>query len=87
VVRRRTAALPFPIRGGRLHLSSHNPLLRAGYPGTLGSRRVTRAVPGAASSGRPSAAGRRLGVVLLDSPDPGRQATQLLDRGWKALGV
>jgi hypothetical protein len=26
-------------------------------------------------------------VVLLDSPDPGRQATQLLDRGWRALGV
>ena len=26
----------------------------------------------------------RLGVVLLDSPDPGKQATQQLDRGWKA---
>ena len=26
----------------------------------------------------------RLGVVLLHSPDPGKQAMQLLDRGWKA---
>jgi D-alanyl-D-alanine carboxypeptidase (penicillin-binding protein 5/6) len=25
----------------------------------------------------------RLGVVLLDSPDPGRQAMRLLDRGFK----
>jgi D-alanyl-D-alanine carboxypeptidase (penicillin-binding protein 5/6) len=24
----------------------------------------------------------RLGVVLLDSPDPGRQAVRLLDRGF-----
>lgn len=87
VVRRRTAALPFPIRGGTLHLSSHNPLLRARYPGTLGlktgyTRGAGRCFVGAAQRG-----GRRLGVVLLDSPDPGRQATQLLDRGWKALGV
>ena len=87
VVRRRTAALPFPIKGGTLHLSSHNPLLRTRYPGTLGlktgyTRGAGRCFVGAAKRG-----GRRLGVVLLDSPDPGRQATQLLDRGWKALGV
>jgi D-alanyl-D-alanine carboxypeptidase len=86
VVRRRTAALPFPIRGGMLHLSSHNPLLRAGYPGALGlktgyTRGAGRCFVGAAQRGN-----RRLGVVLLHSPDPGRQATQLLDRGWKALG-
>jgi len=87
VVRRRTAALPFPIRGGTLHLTTHNPLLRARYPGTLGlktgyTRGAGRCFVGAARRG-----GRRLGVVLLDSPDPGRQATQLLDRGWKALGA
>ncbi|MEA2271029.1 MAG: hypothetical protein QOC64_3639 [Solirubrobacteraceae bacterium] len=27
--------------------------------------------------------GRRLGVVLLHSPNPGRQATVLLDRGFR----
>jgi thiamine pyrophosphate-dependent acetolactate synthase large subunit-like protein len=29
--------------------------------------------------------GRRLGVVLLHSPDPGKQATQLLNRGFAAV--
>jgi D-alanyl-D-alanine carboxypeptidase len=28
----------------------------------------------------------KLGVVLLDSPDTGRQARQLLDRGFRAGG-
>ena len=27
--------------------------------------------------------GRRLGLVLLHSPDPGKQGRQLLDRGFK----
>ena len=39
-----------------------------------------RALPG----GRRRRNGRRLGVVLLHSPDPGRQATQLLNRGFAA---
>ena len=78
------AILPFPIKGGQLWLYNHNPLLRANYPGTTGMK-----------TGYTDAAGRclvatarrgtvKLGVVLLDSPDPGKQATQLLDRGWKA---
>ena len=29
----------------------------------------------------------KLGVVLLHSPDPGKQAMQLFDRGFKASGV
>ena len=32
----REAILPFPIKGGRLWLYNHNPLLRASYPGTTG---------------------------------------------------
>ena len=84
IVRRREAVLPFPIRGGRVFLYNNNPLLRQGYRGTTGMK-----------TGYTDAAGRclvatarrgkiRLGVVLLDSPDPGRQATQLLDRGFRA---
>jgi D-alanyl-D-alanine carboxypeptidase len=87
VVKRRQAVLPFPIKGGRLWLYNHNPLLRAGYPGTTGLK-----------TGYTDAAGRclvatarrgdvKLGVVLLDSPDPGKQAMQLLDRGFKASSV
>jgi D-alanyl-D-alanine carboxypeptidase len=86
IVKRRQAVLPFPIKGGRLWLYNHNPLLRAGYPGTTGLK-----------TGYTDAAGRcivatarrgpvKLGVVLLDSPDPGKQAMQLLDRGFKASG-
>jgi D-alanyl-D-alanine carboxypeptidase len=82
IVRRRSAVLPFPIKGGKLYLYNNNPLLRAGYRGTTGVK-----------TGYTDAAGRclvatarrgpiRLGVVLLDSPDPGRQATRLLDRGF-----
>lgn len=84
IVKRRQAVLPFPIKGGRLWLNNHNPLLRAGYPGTTGLK-----------TGYTDAAGRcivatarrgpiKLGVVLLDSPDPGKQSMQLLDRGFKA---
>ena len=36
IVKRRQAILPFPIKGGRLWLYNHNPLLRANYPGTTG---------------------------------------------------
>jgi D-alanyl-D-alanine carboxypeptidase (penicillin-binding protein 5/6) len=84
IVRRRSAVLPFPTRGGRIFLYNTNPLLRAGYRGTTGLK-----------TGYTEAAGRclvatarrgqvRLGVVLLDSPDPGRQARRLLDAGFRA---
>jgi serine-type D-Ala-D-Ala carboxypeptidase (penicillin-binding protein 5/6) len=85
IVARRRVVLPFAIKGGRIHLANHNPLLRTGYPGTLGvktgyTRAAGRCIVAAAQRG-----GRRLGVVLLHSPDPGRQARKLLGRGF-ALG-
>jgi serine-type D-Ala-D-Ala carboxypeptidase (penicillin-binding protein 5/6) len=83
IVRRRSAVLRFPIKGHKLYLYNNNPLLRAGYRGTTGVK-----------TGYTDAAGRclvasarrhriRLGVVLLRSPDPGRQAQRLLDRGFE----
>ena len=82
IVARRRAVLPFAIKGGRIHLANHNPLLRSGYPGTLGiktgyTRAAGRCIVAAVRRG-----GRRLGVVLLHSPDPGRQARKLLGRGF-----
>jgi serine-type D-Ala-D-Ala carboxypeptidase (penicillin-binding protein 5/6) len=82
IVRRRRAVLPFAIKGGRIFLYNHNPLLRRGYPGTLGvktgyTRAAGRCIVAAARRN-----GRRLGVVLLHSPDPGRQARKLLNRGF-----
>jgi D-alanyl-D-alanine carboxypeptidase len=82
IVGTRAAVLPFPIKGRKLYLYNNNPLLRSGYKGTTGVK-----------TGYTDAAGRclvatvrrgriRLGVVLLDSPDPARQAERLFDRGF-----
>ena len=83
IVRRRQAVLPFPVKGGKIYLYNHNPLLQQGYRGVSGVK-----------TGYTDAAGRclvatvrrgrvRLGVVLLHSPDPGTQARKLLDRGFR----
>jgi D-alanyl-D-alanine carboxypeptidase len=82
IVKRRQAVLPFPIKGGKIYLYNHNPLLQQGYRGVTGVK-----------TGYTEAAGRcfvatarrgrvRLGVVLLHSPNPGQQAKKLLDRGF-----
>lgn len=86
IMKRRRAILPFPVKGGRLHLYGHNPLIREGYPGALGVKTGYTDAAGRCFVGAAQRGGRRLVVVLLHSPDPGRQATQLLDRGFRALG-
>lgn len=85
IVGSRRAKVPFPIEGGRLHLNNNNPLLRSEYRGAIGVKtgyieEAGRCLVAAAQRGD-----ERLLVVLLDSYDPGRQAEQLLDRGFKAL--
>ena len=85
IVKRRRAVLPFPIKGGRLHLFNNNPLLRTGYPGAIGIKTGYTDASGRCLVAAAQRNGRRLGVVLLHSPDPGKQARQLLDRGF-ALG-
>ena len=83
IVRQRQAVLPFPIKGGKLYLYNHNPLLRQGYRGTTGVK-----------TGYTDAAGRCLVATArrgpsgsasccCDSPDPGKQACKLLDRGFR----
>ena len=84
IVARRRAVLPFPIKGGRIYLFNNNPLLRAGYPGTIGVKTGYTDAAGRCLVAAARRNGRRLGVVLLHSPDPGRQATQLLNRGFAA---
>jgi serine-type D-Ala-D-Ala carboxypeptidase (penicillin-binding protein 5/6) len=82
IVRRRRALLPFPIKGGRLYLNNNNPLVRTGYPGVLGIKTGYTDAAGRFLVAAARRSGRRLGVVLLRSPDPARQATQLLNRGF-----
>jgi D-alanyl-D-alanine carboxypeptidase len=84
IVERRRAVLPFPIKGGRIYLFNNNPLLRTGYPGTIGIKTGFTDAAGRCLVAAARRNGRRLGVVLLHSPDPGKQATQLLNRGFAA---
>ena len=83
IVKRRRAVLPFPIKGGRIYLYNNNPLLRTGYPGTIGVKTGFTDAAGRCLVAAAKRGGRRLGVVLLHSPDPGRQARVLLDRGFR----
>ena len=83
IVRRRQAVLPFPIKGGKIYLYNHNPLLQQGYRGVTGiktgyTEAAGRCLVATARRGRV-----RLGVVLLHSPNPGEQARKLLDRGFR----
>ena len=86
IVKRRRAVLPFPIKGGRIYLFNNNPLLRTGYPGTIGVKTGFTNAAGRCLVAAVQRGGRRLGVVLLHSPDPGRQARVLLDRGFRRVG-
>jgi serine-type D-Ala-D-Ala carboxypeptidase (penicillin-binding protein 5/6) len=81
IVGRRQAVLPFPIKGGRLFLSNNNPLLRTGYAGTIGIKTGYTDAAGRCLVAAVKRRGHRLGVVLLHSIDPGRQAKVLFGRG------
>jgi len=76
------AVLPFPIKGGRLYLVNNNPLLIYGYPGTTGLKTGYTSAAGRCLVATAQRRGVRLGVVLLNSPDPATQARQLLDNGF-----
>jgi D-alanyl-D-alanine carboxypeptidase len=82
VVRKAHAVLRFPTRGGRLFLTSTNPLLRSDYPGAIGLKTGFTYAAGRCFVGVVRRHGRTLGVVLLDSPDPGRQARRLLNTAF-----
>jgi D-alanyl-D-alanine carboxypeptidase len=85
VVRTYTAALPFPIKGGRLYLYNNNPLLIYGYPGLTGLKTGYTEAAGRCLVATAERHGVRLGVVLLHSPDPGTQASYLLNRGFEGV--
>jgi D-alanyl-D-alanine carboxypeptidase len=82
IVRRRQAVLPFPIKGGRIYLYNHNPLLRQGYRGVTGVKTGYTVAAGRCLVATVRRGPVRLGVVLLHSPDPATQARKLFDRGF-----
>jgi D-alanyl-D-alanine carboxypeptidase (penicillin-binding protein 5/6) len=83
IVAHKQAILPFPIKGGKLYLYNHNPLLKQDYPGTLGIKTGYTDAAGHCLVAAVRRDGRRLGVVLLHSPNIGIQATKLFNRGFK----
>ena len=83
IARRPQASFRFPIKGGRLFLAGHNPLIRAGYPGAIGLKTGYTSAAGRCFVGVARRRGRTLGVVLLNSPNPDIQAPKLLDLGFR----
>lgn len=83
IVRRPRAVLPFPTKGGEAYFYTHNPLIKLGYRGTIGIKTGYTVAAGRCLLGAVQRGKRRLGIVLLHSPNPGKQATVLLDRGFK----
>jgi serine-type D-Ala-D-Ala carboxypeptidase (penicillin-binding protein 5/6) len=83
IARRRQVAFRFPIKGGRLYLTGHNPLMRLGYRGAVGLKTGYTNEAGRCFVGVARRGGRRMGVVLLNSRDPSRHAPVLLDAAFK----
>jgi D-alanyl-D-alanine carboxypeptidase len=83
IVRTYRAALPFPIKGGKLYLYNNNPLLIYGYPGTTGLKTGYTELAGKCLVATAERDGVRLGVVLLDSANPATQASELLNQGFE----
>jgi serine-type D-Ala-D-Ala carboxypeptidase (penicillin-binding protein 5/6) len=83
IVRRRSAVLRFPIKGRKLYLYNTNPLLRERYRGATGLKTGYTVAAGRCLVATARRGRTRLGVVLLRSRDPGRQAQGLLDRGFR----
>ena len=73
---------PLPIKGGRVWLYNNNPLLRFAYPGAIGLKTGETEAAGRCLVGIARRDGVTLGVVLLGSPELGRQAERLLDAGF-----
>jgi serine-type D-Ala-D-Ala carboxypeptidase (penicillin-binding protein 5/6) len=82
IARRRQVAFRFPIKGGKLYLTGHNPLMRLGYRGAVGLKTGYTDTAGRCFIGVARRDGRRLGVVLLNSRDPAKHAPKLLNAGF-----
>jgi D-alanyl-D-alanine carboxypeptidase len=80
-----SAVQPLPIKGGKVWLYNNNPLLRYGYPGADGLKTGETEAAGLCLVGTARRGRVRLGVVLLHSPELGRQAELLLNAGFERV--
>ncbi len=84
IVRQAHAVVRFPIKGGKLWLNNTNPLLRMGYPGTIGLKTGDTDEAGHCLIAVVRHGAKTIGVVLLHSPNPPQQARSLLARAFRA---
>ncbi len=85
IVGSRSKILPFPrVKGHKLFLYNHNPLLFEGYRGVTGVKTGFTDAAGACFVATATRGAVKLGVVLLDSPDIERQSRKLLDLGFRS---
>ena len=75
--------IPAAVKGKRLYLATTNPLLATGYRGTLGLKTGYTAEAGRCLIAVVRRGKRTLAAVLLDSPNPGEQAKQLLEKAFR----
>jgi serine-type D-Ala-D-Ala carboxypeptidase (penicillin-binding protein 5/6) len=82
IARRSQVSFHFPIKGKRLFLAGHNPLIRAHYRGAIGLKTGFTDEAGRCFVGVARRHGRTLAVVLLNSPNPLKHAAKLLNKGF-----
>jgi D-alanyl-D-alanine carboxypeptidase (penicillin-binding protein 5/6) len=85
VVHTYSAAVPFPIAGGRLYLYNNNPLLIYHYPGITGLKTGFTLAAGRCLIATAERNGVRLAAIVLNSTEPGTQAQRLLDAGFSRV--
>jgi D-alanyl-D-alanine carboxypeptidase len=85
IVASRSAILPFPIKGGKLYLYNNNPLVIVGYRGADGVKTGYTVASGPCLVATAKRGRNWLGVVLLHSVNPLRQAERLLNAGFAKL--
>jgi D-alanyl-D-alanine carboxypeptidase len=83
IVRQAHAVVRFPIKGGKLWLNNTNPLLRMGYPGTIGLKTGDTDEAGHCLIAVVKRGSRELAVVLLHSPNTQQQARILLNKAFR----
>jgi D-alanyl-D-alanine carboxypeptidase len=83
IVRSEHAVVRFPIKGGKLYLNNTNPLLRMGYPGTIGLKTGDTDDAGHCLIAIVRRGPLTLGVVLLHSPNTQEQARKLLNTAFR----
>jgi D-alanyl-D-alanine carboxypeptidase len=85
IVKHARVNVPFPIKGRRLDVHTTNPLLREGYPGTIGLKTGYTERAGHCLIAVVRRGGRTLAAIVLNSPNTRDQSKRLLQAGFRAL--